>query len=51
LHHAAKKGHKESLETLLKLGSNLYSQDLFLKTALHHAAFNGIKILKKDIIK
>ncbi|KAI5479290.1 CDK inhibitor PHO81 [Pseudohyphozyma bogoriensis] len=41
LHHAASEGHTESVNVLLKAGSNVHAKDEFRKTPIHYAAWQG----------
>ena len=47
---AAKKGHIETVQTLLNHGADIYAVDELKWTALHHATFNCFKYKKQQII-
>jgi len=48
---AAKKGNLEVMNKLIELGADIYNQDVFGMTALHHASFNDQSHIINELLK
>jgi len=48
---AAKKGNIEVVHKLIELGADIYNQDLFGMTVLHHATINDQCLVISELLK